>query len=245
MQMLVLMNASIAVHLGDSLPGAATGKTDLHKSANKEDLAAAKGQGFSNLLLAAQQKVNATTSASPEDLEPHGQDAKADEAKESEPVEEDAQVVTPSVALPTLNAVVAQPLLSPNASTTSVANDVSESPGEVGTEKSKTAPRAEKTGTDSAPTSSDLAPTLQPVQTKEVAEATLLPLSLPNMFPAVKPESAASSEEKGRATTKSEASDSAGVKVVLGASGLDKGASMLDKSEPTSGIAIETCRRRE
>lgn len=234
--MLVSMNAPVAVHLGDSLLSAATGKTGLHKSANKEDLSAAKSQEFSNLLLAAQEKGNATASVSRKDLEPQEQDVKADGAKDSESIEEDAEVVAPSVSLPTasllavslpatslpttslptaslptLNAVMAQPVLTSHASASKIAKDGVESAGDV--DKSKT-PRLEKASTDSAPN-------LQPVQAKETTEAMLLPASLPNMFPTLMRDSTAGSDEKG-AQDKSDSGGSTAAKVVLGASALDK-----------------------
>jgi hypothetical protein len=207
------MNAPVAVHLGDSLPSAATGKTGLHKSANKDDLSAAKSQEFSNLLLAAQEKGKATASASLEDLEPQEQDVKADGTKDSEAVEEDAEVVTPSVSLPTvslptLNAVIAQPGLTSHASADKIAKDGVESAGDA--DKSKT------THTEKA--SADPAPTLQPVQ---ATEAMLLPASLPNMFPTLTRDSTATPDVKG-AQDKSDSGGSAAAKVVLGASSLDK-----------------------
>jgi hypothetical protein len=220
------MNAPVAVQLGDILPSAATGKTGLHKSANKEDLSAAKGQEFSNLLLAAQEKVNGTASSSAEDLEKQGQDVKADEAKDLEPVEEDiAEVTTPSVslptlnavaaqALPTLNAVVAQPLLSPHVDTTKVLKDGVDGAGDTGSaDKSKAGQRAEKATTDSAPT-------LQAVQGKETTEAMLLPASLPNLFPTVKPEST-TSDEKGT-QDKSDSGGSVAAKGVVSTTAVDK-----------------------
>src|ERR1700691_3644508 len=173
MQLLVSMNAPVAVQLGDALPSAATEKTGLHKSVNKEDLSAAKGQEFSNLLLAAQEKVNGTASSSPKDLEKQGKDVKADEAKGEETLQEDAEVATPSVSLPTLNAaaaqalptlntvaaqplptlnaVAAQPLLSPHVATTKLLKDGVESAGDTGSaDKSKAGQHTEKASTDSA-----------------------------------------------------------------------------------------------
>jgi trimeric autotransporter adhesin len=229
--MLVSMNGPVAVHLGDSLPSAATGKTGLHKSANKDDLSAAKSQEFLNLLLAAQEKGNATASASLKDLEPQGQDVKADGAKDSEAVEEEAEVATPTVSLPTvslptvslptvslptvslptLNAVIAQPVLTSHASADKIAKDGVESAGDA--DKSKTT-RTEKA-------SADPAPTLQPVQAKETTEAMLLPASLPNMFPTLTRDSTAAPDVKG-AQDKSDSGGSTAAKVVLGASSLDK-----------------------
>ncbi len=206
------MNAPVAVHLGDSLPSAATGKTGLHKSANKEDLSAAKGQEFSKLLLAAQEKGNATVSASQEDVEPQGQDVKAGGAKDSKSVEQDVEVVTPSVSLPTLNTIIAQPVLASHASITKIAKDGVESAGDA--DKSKTAPPTEKASTDPAPT-------LQPVQAKETTEAMLLPASLPNMFPTLTRDSTAAPDVKG-AQDKSDSGGSTAAKVVLGTSALDK-----------------------
>jgi hypothetical protein len=257
--MLVSMNAPVAVHLGDSLLSAATGKTDLHKSANKEDLSAAKSQEFSNLLLAAQQKGNAaasaaqekgnaaafaaqekgkvTASASQEDVESQGQDVKADGAKDLKSVEEDAEVVTPSVSLPAWNAVLAQPVLASHTGTTKIAKDGVESAGDA--EKSKTAPHTEKAGNDPAPS-------LQPVQGKETTEAILLPASLPNMFPTLTRESTATSDEKS-ALDKSDGG-SAAAKVVLGASALDKvggeSGAEVASSELAQGQLLELSAKR-
>jgi hypothetical protein len=123
MQMLVSMNAPIAAHLGDSLLSAATGKSDLHKSATKDNLAAATSQEFSSLLFAARDKGNPDSSL-PQEVGKQAQASKPKEAREAEPAAVATAHLDPGVtparlnptgneALPTLNPVAQPPLLSP------------------------------------------------------------------------------------------------------------------------------------
>jgi uncharacterized protein YccT (UPF0319 family) len=221
------MNGPVAVHLGDSLPSAATEKIGLHHSVNKEDLAAAKGQEFSNLFFAAQGKGNSTASSPQTDLEKEPQDLKADEEPEAESVENEIAVVAPSVSLPTLNPV-AQSVLSPHATSSKDANDTVEN--SIEPEKSKTEARTEK-----SEISSDVSSPLLGISTNNVTEAVLIPASLPIMFSTAKLESTAVTGEKGE---QDPTGSSAHAKISLGSSAVDKSGSARAVDEVSSTVAV-------
>jgi hypothetical protein len=222
----VSMSAPVVIHLGDLLPSAATGKSGLHKSANKEDLSAAKGQEFSNLLLAAQEKGSTTASSTQAALEKAAQDLKADEAPEAESVEDTDAEVASSVSLPTLSASLptltgaslptlnpgTQPLLSPHTTSSKDAKDSVESASEA--EKSKTTAKTEK-----AEVGTDDSSQLLGVPGKDANDAVLLAASLPVMLPTTKLESTAVTGEKGEQDA---SGGTATGKVVLGSAASDK-----------------------
>jgi hypothetical protein len=234
----VSMSAPVAIHLGDILPSAAAGKSDLHKSANKDDLSGAKGQEFANLLLAAQEKGGSAASSTQAALEKEAQDLKTDDAAEAESVGDSAAADASSASLPTLTASlptlsaslqtltaslptlnpVGQTLASPHTTSSKDAKDGVESASEA--ESSKTATRTEKAiiGTDSADP-------LLGVQ-GNVTEAVLLPPSLPVLMPTTKLASTAVGVEKGE-------QDSSGNAVI------EKGmpaASATDKAVTEKGV---------
>ena len=236
------MNGSATVQLSDTLVGtAATGKSELHKSLNKTDLAGAQGQAFAKMLLAAQDKNGTTDTAEPE-LEAKTGDAKEEVASTSEetataeaeaPSSTDAAFATLNPDLKTLHLSPAQsvlPLQSTSTTEKSAKGDVASTTGDGSKEKSTT------TRTDKSSTNAVADASANVAQGKEMTEAMLLPVlpALPASSPLKNESTVLTGETGANGTTAASKSSAVGALFETGGlagAGAEKGVAASEEGE--------------
>jgi trimeric autotransporter adhesin len=175
------MNAPVAAHLGDNLLSAATAKSGLHKSMNKEDLSAATSEAFSKLLLAAQ--ANGASPVQPQ-AGKQTQDPKAKVSDESavktEPAAVPPTLINPSASTAVLNPASSYPVLSPPIAAGPSGKDIVAS----GSESDKSKVTSRHTDKPALGSATDSSSSSQVLQAKVESEPILAPVSLPSMPPA-------------------------------------------------------------